>query len=152
MPTKIYPVKLTSKQRKQLSALTSKGSTNVRTIKRARILLLTDAGIPDTEIIIRVEMCKAAIINLRRRYQTLGTDVIYDQPRPGRVPKFDGVTRAKITALACTTPPEGYGRWSYRLLADKAVELEFVEAIHFDTVGEILKKMNFNPNGSEVGA
>ena len=152
MPTKIYPVKLASKQRKQLAALTSKGSTNVRTVKRARILLLADAGIPDKEIITRVEMCKAAVINLRRRYQTIGIDVIYDRPRPGRAPKFDGSTRAKITALACTTPPEGYGRWSYRLLADKAVELEFVEAIHFDTVGEILKKMNFNPNGSEVGA
>ena len=152
MPTKIYPIKLTSKQRAQLAALTSKGNTNVRTVKRARILLLADAGIADTEIITRVEMCKAAVINLRRRYQTLGMDVIYDQPRPGRAPKFDGVTRAKITALACTTPPEGYGKWSYRLLADQAVELGFVDAIHFDTVGEMLKKTSFSRNGSEVGA
>jgi putative transposase len=79
-------------------------------------------------------------------------DVIYEKQRPGRAPKFDEATRAKITALACTTPPEGYGQWSYRLLADKAVELGFVDAIHFDTVGEMLKKTSFNRNGSEVGA
>jgi putative transposase len=152
MREKIYPVKLSKKQRTQLEHLTRKGTTNVRTIKRARILLLADEGILDTEIITRVEMCKAAVLNIRRRFQTLSVNVIHDKQRPGRAPKFDGVTRAKITALACTTPPEGYGQWSYRLLADKAVELGFVDAIHFDTVGEMLKKTSFNRNGSEVGA
>ncbi len=151
MRVKTYPVKLSKKQRQQLENLTSKGTTNVRIIKRARTLLLADEGIPDTEITTRVEMCKASILNIRRRYQTLGIDVIHDQQRPGRTPKFDGVTRAKITALACTTPPQGFGQWSYRLLADQAVELGYVESIHFDTVGEILKKTSFNLNGSEAG-
>jgi putative transposase len=152
MPEKTHQVRLTKKQRRQLEHLTRKGTANVRTIKRARILLLAHENHTDAEIMTRVEVSRSTSLNIRRRYQTIGLNVIYEKQRPGRVPKFDGVTRAKITALACTTPPEGFGRWSYRLLADKAVELGFVEAIHFDTVGEILKKMNFNPNGSEVGA
>lgn len=152
MRARTYPVKLSKKQRQQLEHLTRKGTTNARTIKRARILLLANEGIPDTEITTRVEICKATVLNIRRRYQTLGTDVIHDKQRPGRAPKFDGVTRAKITALACTTPPQGFGQWSYRLLADQAVELGYVESIHFDTIGEMLKETSFNRNASEAGA
>jgi transposase len=151
MREKTYPIKLTKKQRRTLKHLTRKGTTSVRIIKRARILLLTHDHTPETDIMTRVEVSKSTILNIRRRYQTLGLNVIYEKQRPGRAPKFDGETRAKITALACTTPPEGFGQWSYRLLADKAVELGFVESIHFDTVGEILKKTSSNRSGSEAG-
>jgi putative transposase len=152
MPEKTYQVRLTKKQHRQLEHLTRKGTTNVRTIKRARILLLAHNGLTDAEIMTRVEVSRSTPLNIRRRFQTIGMDVIFEKQRPGRAPKFDGVTRAKITALACTTPPEGFGQWSYRLLADQAVELGYVESIHFDTVGEILKKTSFNRNASEAGA
>jgi transposase len=82
--------------------------------------------------------------NIRLRFQTEGTNLIHEQPRPGRPIKFDGETRAKITALACSEAPEGYSQWTLRLLANKSVELGFTEAIHHDTVGEILKKTNYN--------
>jgi transposase len=151
MREKTYPIKLTKKQRRTLEHLTRKSTASVRTIKRARILLLAHDHTPETDIMTRVEVSKSTILNIRRRYQTLGLDVIYEKQRPGRVPKFDGETRAKITALACSTPPEGFGQWSYRLLADKAVELGFVDSIHFDTIGEILKKTSFNRSGCEAG-
>ena len=56
--------------------------------------------------------------------------------------RFKWRERAKVTALACSEPPEGYARWSLRLLADKLVELEYVESISFKQVSNILKKMN----------
>ncbi|MBI1878203.1 MAG: helix-turn-helix domain-containing protein, partial [Chloroflexi bacterium] len=63
-----------------------------------------------------------------------------DKPRSGRPIEIDGRQRATITALACSTPPLGYGSWSLRLLADKAVELEYCEHISHSQVGDILKK------------
>ena len=63
-----------------------------------------------------------------------------DRPRPGRPPRIDGTQRAKITALACSTPPTGRARWSLRLLAGKSVELGLVEAISHHHIGEVLKK------------
>ena len=152
MPKKTYLVKLTKKQHRELQHLTHKGTASPRTVKRARILLLAHDGLQDTEIMTRVEISSSTVLNIRRRFQTEGLNLLKEKPRPGRPTIFNGATRAKITALACTTPPEGFGQWSYRLLADKAVELGFVEEIHFDTVGEILKKMRSNPNASVVGA
>ena len=55
-------------------------------------------------------------------------------------PIFDGEAQARLIALACSTPPDGHGRWSIRLLAEKVVELEIVESVHFNTVGRALKK------------
>ena len=57
---------------------------------------------------------------------------------------FDGVAQAKLTALACSTPPEGYARWTIRLLAEHVVERKIVETAHFNTVGRALKKTTSN--------
>jgi putative transposase len=138
MPKTIYLVKLNKKQYRELQHLTKKKTTTPRTVKRVRILLLAHEGIQDSEIVTRVEVSICTVQNIRRRFQTEGLNLLKEKPRPGRPSIFDGATRAKITALACTTPPEGRGQWSYRLLADKAVE--------------ILKKMRSNPNGFVVGA
>jgi putative transposase len=78
--------------------------------------------------------------------------LVREQTRLGRPIKFDGTARAKITALACSEAPEGYGQWTLRLLASKTVELGIVESIHHDTVGEMLKKMNCNLKEFDTGA
>ena len=124
MRSKLYAVKLNAPQQQQLQDLTRKGSATPRVVKRARILLLAHDNIPDAEIVTRVEISQSTVINICRRFQTEPLeDLLFEKARPGRAPKFDGVTRAKITALACTTPPQGFGQWSYRLLADRVVEL-----------------------------
>jgi len=74
------------------------------------------------------------------QYRENGLQALYDRPRSGRPVKIDGEQRAKITALACSTPPEGHAEWSLRLLADKVVELGFSEQISHTHVGTILKK------------
>lgn len=60
-------------------------------------------------------------------------------------PKLDGEGEAQIIALACSKPPKGYARWSLRLLAAKAVELNYVDELSYSTVNRILKKQNINP-------
>ncbi len=141
-----YAVRLTTEERSRLNRQTVQGRIKVRQYKRIQILLLADenhgnGGKTDQEIAGRVGVSPATIERTRRRYVEKGLEAaINEQPRSGRPKTISGETRAKITALACSTPPAGYGRWSLRLLADKAVELEFIEHISHDAVGDILKK------------
>jgi len=83
--------------------------------------------------------------NVKNNYFVGGLEsALYEKSRPGPVPTFTGETEAHLTMLACSEPPEGYGRWTLRLLADKMVGLEYLESISHVTVGEILKKTNCN--------
>lgn len=85
-------------------------------------------------------------LRLRCQFATEGLDAaLEEKPRSGRPKHFTGRDAAAITVLACTDPPEGYAKWSMRLIADKAVELEYVSTISYQTVHNILKKTNFLP-------
>lgn len=153
MPKKTHYVKLTSQERAELEALTGKGEVPVRVYKRARILLLADEGFKDAEIMTRTSSSRATVARIRERYAHEGArGAVAEKPRPGRPSIFSGETRAKITALACSSPPEGRSRWDLRLLADKAVELSYVEDISHETVRGILKKTNSSPIRSGSGA
>ena len=141
-----YPVKLSEQERADLNRLTLQGRTQVRKFNRAKILLLADenqsrGGKIDKEIAEKLDTSPATVARIRRRYVEGGLEsALNEKSRSGRPPEISGATRAQITALACSTPPEGFGQWSLRLLADKAVELEFIETISHETVGTILKK------------
>lgn len=152
MPKKLYEVKLTPEERTELEALTRKGEVQVRVFQRARILLLVDEGLKDAVVMAQVGVSRATVSRMRRRYGVEGLAAVREKPRPGRPNIFDGEVRAKLTALACSTPPEGRARWDLRLLADKAVELGYVETISHVTVGEVLKKTSSRrtANGSGV--
>ncbi len=76
----------------------------------------------------------------RDAYRCQGLGLLQDKPRSGRPVQIDGWQRAAITALACSAPPQGHARWSLRLLADKIVELGYVESISHDSVHQIFKK------------
>jgi transposase len=97
-----------------------------------------------TEVAEIVGVTKQTASTWAKKYKAVGLEFLTDKPRPGRPPGIDGLQRAKITALACSEPPEGYQRWSLRLLADKAVELELVEDISYGEVRLILKKTNLS--------
>lgn len=146
-----YPVKLRKEERTSLLQLIRKGKLNVRVYRRAKALVLADEGQKDGEIAGQLGITAQTVLNLRRRFEEERIGCVYDKPRSGRPVKFDGEVRAKITAIACSEAPEGYAKWSYRLLADRVVELGVVEAINHDSVGQILKKTSFNRNGSEAG-
>lgn len=146
-----YNVRLSDQERAQLNRLTVQGSIQVRKLNRVKILLLADENHSqgqktDKEIASKLTISPATSVRVRRHYGEAGLEVaINEKARSGRPPRISGEERAKITALACSMAPEGYARWSLRLLADKVVELDFVDQISYKTVGEILKKTNSNP-------
>ncbi|MFZ6029383.1 MAG: helix-turn-helix domain-containing protein [Chloroflexota bacterium] len=126
--------------REYLEALISKGELKAKTYRRALSLLELDRGQTYTAVSKTVKMTIGTLSTLVDRYREDGLQALYDRPRSGRPIEIDGEQRAKITALACSTPPEGHAEWSLRLLADKAVELDLCEQISHTHVRTLLKK------------
>lgn len=137
-------VKLSDVHRTYLQDLLAKGRLPASTYKRALALLELDRGRTFTEVAQIVGVAIQTVSIWAGKYKETGLDFLTDKPRPGRPPVYDGLPQAKVTALACSDPPEGYQRWSLRLLADKAVELELVDAISYGEVRLILKKTNLS--------
>lgn len=145
MSQKSHCVKLNESQRQYLQKTVESGKDKARKITRCRILLLADKGKTDEEISDALGVCLATIFNIRRRFHRRGLEqAIQEAPRSGQPPKFNGKSMAKITAMACSKPPEGHARWSLRLLADSIIELDIVETISYNSVRNILKKTNLN--------
>lgn len=137
--------KLTETDRGYLEDLISKGQQSAKVYKRAIALLALDRGETYGHVAEMVGVTQQAVSTWAKKYRETGLRCLHDQPRSGRPIEIDGLARAKITALACSEPPEGYGQWSLRLLADKAVELAYCEHISHNKVKEILKKTTSNP-------
>lgn len=135
-------VQLTAEDREYLETLISKGDLNAKTYRRALGLLELDRGKTYTDVSKTIQVTLPTLSGWVKQYQENGLQVLHDQPRSGRPIEIDGGQRAKITALACSPPPEGYAQWSLRLLADRVVELGYCEHISHTEVGEILKKTN----------
>ena len=148
MPAYKHQVVLSPNQRKRLKALSQRGKVSARKLTRAHILLLADQNRPqaamnDTQIHQILNVSQSTVLRVRKRFATCGLEAAIEElSRCGRPLKFDGYQRAQVTALACSSPPEGHSHWSLRLLADQLVELDLVEAISHETVGVILKKTN----------
>ncbi len=138
-------LQLSESDRAQLQALVSQQNVARKVFQRAMALLELDAGQSLQQAGARAGLNYNTVALWRDRYKQEGALCLQDRPRSGRPIKFDGVQRAGITALACSTPPEGNARWSLRLLADKAVELELVEGICHSRVHAILKKTLSSP-------
>lgn len=130
--------------RTYLKNLLSKGTVPVKTFKRATALLEVDRGKTQVAVAQTLDVCYQSVNTWCRDYKTKGLSMLKDQARSGRPVQIDGKQRAKITALACSEPPEGHSHWSLRLLADKVVELGYVEHLSHNHVGKILKKTNSN--------
>jgi transposase len=103
-----------------------------------------DRGATIVAVATHLQVSRPTVIAWAQRYRSERLKVLEDQPRPGRPIEIDGSQRAKVTALACSTPPEGHAQWSWRLLADKVVELGYCDHISHTEVGLILKKTNSN--------
>lgn len=151
MPSFKYVIELSKQDRIKLFDVVTKGKSSARKILRANILLASDKGsdkymtvseiakayhtTPTTVQTVRTSYCEnglAATINRKKRETP---------PVPAKV---TGEAEAHIIALACSDPPEGYSKWTLRLLADKAVELGYIESISHTTVSSVLKKMNLS--------
>lgn len=135
-------VKLSKADREFLEALISKGELTAKAYRRALGLLELDRGQTYTAVSKTLQVTNTTLSTWAAKYRESRLQVLVDKPRLGRPIEIDGKQRAKVTALACSDPPEGYAQWSLRLLADKAVELGYCEHISHTEVGLILKKTN----------
>jgi transposase len=145
---KRYVVRLSEEEREFLKDLVSSGKAAAYKIKHANILLNIDIkgqGWTDEEAATIFSCHRNTVANLRQRLVEQGLEAALERkanPRLSRQRVCDGESEAKLIALRCGEPPAGQARWTLRLLADKAVELEIVPAISHETVRQVLKKMN----------
>lgn len=133
--------KLSREERSSLKSMLKKGVYRSVELMRARVLLGLDAGKKKVDIAREESIANATVYNVLNRYKSGGLErALYDADRPGKPAHLTAEQRAKITALACSDPPKGHADWTLRLLADKAVELNFVEEISHEMIRLILKK------------
>lgn len=160
MANRKYVLELKLWERRDLERITSTGRSAACKISRAHILLKTDRGEhgpawTDARIAEALSVSERTVENVRKRAVEEGPMAALERKpreRPPVDPKLDGEGEARLTALACSTPPEGCARWSLRLLADKMVELEVVEAVSHETVRRTLKKTRSSHGASGCGA
>jgi len=138
-------VQLTLADREYLENLIRKGQQTAKAYRRAMALLELDRGQTYSAVKKILQVSYPTLLTWTALYKKKGLKVLEDEPRSGRPIQIDGEQRAKVTAMACSEPPEGYARWSLRLLADKAVELGYFEHLSHTKVADILKKTNKNP-------
>lgn len=154
-----YVVELTLDEREALLAKIRRGTLAARANCKARILLKADKGPhgegwTDRSICRSLETSLSTVARVRETFVTEGLDAVFarkQRPHPAVKRIFDGEAEAKLIALACSQPPEGHARWTIRLLADKVVEMNIVDSVHFNTVGRALKKTNLNLTEAATG-
>ena len=143
---KKYIVRLTREEQERLKDLISKGKALAYIIRHAHILEKADVNGPawtDARIAEAFLVHINTVADIRRRFAEQGLEIALNRKKracPPRQSSFDGGSEARLIALSCSEPPEGYNRWTLRLLADKAVELEIVDAVSHETVRKTLKK------------
>ncbi len=146
-----YKVTLTKEERNELETIVSKGTHAVSKIKDAMILLSCDEGESATKYpnkvisdITRVSM--KTIDRVKKKFVEEGFFAVMNPGKSKRVyvKKFDGELEAHLVALCCSEAPAGYAKWSLRLLADKMVELEYIDEISHESIRQILKKTNLS--------
>ena len=138
---KKYVVHLTAEQREELDTMLHSGEHKSRKLNRARILLLSDQQKEDKVVAEQVGVTDQTVCNVRKRFFLEGMEsALTEKPRPGAPKKLDVKGEAYAIALACSDPPEGRIHWTMQMIADKLVELKYVESISDEAVRLRLKK------------
>ena len=144
-----YVVRLTAEERAELEEVTRRGRVAATTVKHAWILLQADEGPsgaawPDRQIRDAYGVSWSTIARVRQKFVEGGVGAALVRKKAARPPtqKVDGEMEARLIALACSAPPEGEARWTLRLLADRMVQLEYADALSYETVRRVLKKTN----------
>ncbi len=145
---KKYIVTLNAAERERLAALIRTGKHSARKLLRARILLKADASDvgeawTDTQIAAGLHTSVVTVARVRQQLVEEGVEGVLTpkrSPNSARRRIFDGASEAKLIALACSTPPEGFARWTLQMLEDKVVELNIVARASDNTFGRTLKK------------
>ena len=154
-----YKITLTEEERKDLKSITSKGKHKSQKVINALILLNCDEGDFQTKRstneqvagVLKISMKK--IDRVKKRFVEESLYVALNGHKGKRVyeKKADGDFEAHLVALSCSEPPEGFARWSLRLLADRVVELNYIDSISYETIRRVLKKTKLNLGENKGG-
>lgn len=151
MPSYKYIIELSEQDRIELYDIVTKGTSSARKSLRANILLASDRRsgkyMTVAEIAKAYHTTPTTVQTVRTSYCEKGLEATINRKKRETPPvpaKVTGEVEAHIIALACSDPPEGYSKWTLRLLADKTVELGYIESISHVTVSSVLKKMNLS--------
>lgn len=151
MPKIKYAVRISEDERSELMKIIKKGKASAKEILHANILLATDdTRKPKLTVIEAAEVCSTTsttVQKIRKQYVQGGLTTALKRKKRKKPPveaKITGEVEARIIALACGKPPDGFSRWSLRLLSDKAVELEYIDKISYVSVGTLFKKHNLS--------
>ena len=156
---KKYVVRLDAEERDRLNELIRKGKRSAQLLTKARILLKADVsdageGWSDSRIAAALDTSIATVERTRRQLVEEGFEAVLARKyNPSSAPPriFDGVAEAKLIALTLSPAPEGFARWSLRLLEEKVVELNIVVKTSDNTIGRTLKKTFSNRTSSSNG-
>ena len=146
-----YTIKLSQEEVKELMAIINKGSHTSNTFRTAYILLNCDEGdysekVTNEQISKLLKVGMRTIDRVKKRFIEEGLEEVLERRASSRVydVKIDGDVEAKLVQLCCSEPPPGFAKWSLRLLADKMVELKYVDSISHVSIGNVLKKTNLS--------
>jgi transposase len=146
-----YTVKLTKSEVEELMSIINKGSHTSQTFRTAYILLNCDEGkysekVTNEQISKVLKVGMRTVDRVKKKFIEEGLEASLERRPTTRIyeTKTDGDVEAKLVKLCCSEPPKGFAKWSLRLLADKMVELHYVESISYVTVRNMLKKTNLS--------
>ena len=159
MPKIKYRLSLTPQEREELETLVRKGKHSSQKVLNALILLNCDEQAPTRRTLKEQQIADVLNISamklhrVKQRFVDEGLEVALNGHKGIRTyeKKADGEFEAHLVALSCSTPPPGHARWSLRLLADKVVELQYIDSVSYETIRRVLKKTNSNPGKRSAG-
>ena len=153
-----YKVTLTKTEHDELMSIVNKGTHSSRQYRTAYILLNSDEGEYGDKITGRLisqvlKISERMIDRVKQRFVEEGFDVCLDRKPMSRTKekKVDGELEAQLIAISCSEAPKGFAKWSLRLLADKMVEMKYIESISHETIRKVLKKTNLNRGKQKAG-
>lgn len=148
---KKYIIKLTKDEVFELTSIINKGAHSSQAFRAAYVLLNCDEGefsekATNEQISKVLKIGMRTIDRIKKRFIDGGLEGALERQPTSRVyeKKIDGEVEAKLVQLCCSEPPKGYAKWSLRLLADKMVELKYVDSISHVAVGNVLKKTSLS--------
>jgi len=146
-------IELSTYERSELERFSKTGKRSVRLVNRAKIILELDEAdgrkpLTQVQIAEKIGVARQAVNDAKKAYFAVENVSIFLQRKKRETPpvkaKITGEVEAHIIALACSSVPEGCAKWSVRLLAEKCVELNYIDAISFKSVHRVLKKHNLS--------
>jgi transposase len=139
-------IAVTTKDEKELQKLLSGGVQQVRVVLRARALLQLSKGGSAPQIAGLVPLTPQAIRKIGHRYEEGGLErALYEKQRPGAEALLDGSEKQRIVAMACSDPPEGFARWTVRLVSEEAVKRRLVPRVGRETIRILLLSHDLKP-------